>query len=317
VHASYSANGSLAYLPGPVKIVDRPTDLALFDRKGGNQPLGLPAGTYSAPRASPDGRFVAFEKADVRGTNVWLYELSAERAAQQITFGGNNRAPVWTPDSRSIAFQSNREGDEAIFLQRADGSGVAERLSKPDAGTAHIPQSWSRDGAHLLFSVQKGSEFTLWTMTVKDRKAAPFGGVAAREASFSPDGRWVAYGVREESTNVVYVEPFPRTGAKYLVLRPAGHPFWSRTGDEVIMNVAPQRSSIVSIATSPRFAFGKPVDFARPGQQGDPLTARRNADMMPDGRVIGVRVAELEPDPRQIVVVLNWSEELKRRVPAN
>jgi Tol biopolymer transport system component len=309
----------LAYLPGPVTLSSDGTDLALFDRKGGAQPLGLPLGVYASPRASPDGRFIAFEKAGDRDVSIWVYELSANRAAQQLTFGGNNRAPVWSPDGRSIAFQSDREGDEAIYVQRADGSGTAERLSKPDAGLAHIPQSWSRDGAHLLFSVQKGNEFTLWSMTLSDRKAASFGGVAAREAAFSPDGRWVVYQVREEAANVAYVEPFPRTGAKYLVSRQGGHPFWSSKGDEIVMNSGPTRSTVVGVTTSPRVAFTTPAEFPRVGRNElNPLGARRNADMMPDARVVGVRSsveAGADSDQRQITVVLNWTEELKRRVP--
>jgi dipeptidyl aminopeptidase/acylaminoacyl peptidase len=321
-HLGYSTSGSLAYVPGPVRVSDDGTDLALFDRKGGRQLLNLPIGAYSSPRVSRDGRFLAFEMAGEREASIWVYELSANRAPQQLTFGGNNRAPVWSPDGRSVAFQSDRDGDGAIFVQRADGSGTAERLSKPEAGLAHVPQSWSRDGAHLLFSVQKGDAFTLWTLAVADRKAEPFGAVAAREASFSPDGRWVAYQAREAGLNVVYVEPFPRTGAKYLASQRGGHPFWSPKGDEIVMNTRSTQSTAVSVVTTPRVAFGAPTEFVRTGRyEGDPLTARRNADMMPDGRVIGVlnEVGQAgsgeTSDQRQITVVLNWHEELKQRVP--
>src|SRR5207344_800329 len=95
-----------------------------------------------------------------------------------------------------IAFQSDREGEPAIFRQRADGSGTPERLTKPEAGLAHTPQSWSRDDVHLLFSAEKGSEAVLWTLNVKDHQIAAFGDIAAREAAFSPDGHWVAYQAR-------------------------------------------------------------------------------------------------------------------------
>jgi serine/threonine-protein kinase len=317
VHTSYSVAGTLAFVPGPVKLSTVGFDLALFDRKGGAEPLGLPLAAYSSPRVSPDGRFIAFERAGEREVSIWVYELSANRAAQQLTFGGNSRAPVWSPDGLSIALQSDREGDEAMYVQRADGSGTAERLSKPEAGLAHSPQSWSRDGAHLLFSVQKGNEFTLWSMTLRDRKVAPFGGVQAREAAFSPDGRWVAYQAREENFNAVYVEPFPRTGAKFLVSRPGGHPFWGSKSDEIVMNSGPGRSLVVGLATSPRVAFTKPAEFWRGGRiESNPLLTRRNADMMPDGRVVGVLdQTGMDADQREIVVVLNWHDELKRRVP--
>ena len=149
---------------------------------------------------------------------------------RRLTFGGKNRAPIWSPDGQWIAFQSDREGDPAIFRQHADGSGTAERLTKPEPGTSHFPQSWSPDGAHLLLTVQKDQQFTLWTMAMKDRQMAAFEGVQSAiptEAAFSPDGRWIACQSREatsQSDREVFVQPFPGTGAKYLVAQPAGHP---------------------------------------------------------------------------------------------
>src|SRR6185436_6505171 len=161
------------------------------------------------------------------------------RTAQQLTFEGKSRAPVWSPDGQWIAFQSDREGDLAIFRQRADGSGTAERLTKPEAGAGHTPQSWARDGTHLLVSVEKSNESTLWTMTVEDRRIAAFGDVPAREAVFSPDGRWIAYQVGKANPTAVYLEPFPRTGAKYLVPEAGGHPFWSSKGVVIMMRLPP------------------------------------------------------------------------------
>ena len=60
------------------------------------------------------------------------------------------------PMAQRITFQSDRDGDGAIFWQRADRTGGAERLTKPEPGTTHIPDAWSPDGKHLLFSVESG-----------------------------------------------------------------------------------------------------------------------------------------------------------------
>jgi protein kinase-like protein/WD40 repeat protein len=147
---------------------------------------------YLAPRVSPGGKTVAFEHEDDSGqTYIGLYDLAETSAMRRLTFGGHDRAPVWSPDGQWIAFQSDRDGDVAVFRQRADGSGAAERLTKPDAGTTHTPQSWSPDGAHLLTTVQKQSEFSLATLSMEDRQLTPFGNVESSqptEASFSPDG---------------------------------------------------------------------------------------------------------------------------------
>lgn len=60
----------------------------------------------------------------------------------------------WTPDSKRVAYQSDREKDLAVFWQPVDG-GPAERLTKPDPGTSHTPESWSPDGETLLVASPK------------------------------------------------------------------------------------------------------------------------------------------------------------------
>ena len=187
---SYSATGSMAFLPGPSVLSDANLDLALFDRKSTPTPLGLPPRPYRSPRASPDGKFVAFDIEDATGAAVWVYELAGGKSMRQLTSGGKSRHPTWSRDGQWVTFQSDREGDLGIFRQRADGSGVAERLTKPEGGTEHVPQSWSKDGGHLLFSEFKDKTWALWTLSVKDRKVALFGDVH----SIEPAGRGVLAG---------------------------------------------------------------------------------------------------------------------------
>jgi Tol biopolymer transport system component len=230
---AYSANGAIAYIPGPATVnTAGSSDLAIFDLKGMARPLKLKPGGYTAPRVSPDGKFIAFGVEDERDANVWLYDLSGRAAMQRLTIGGRNRFPIWTADSRSVTFQSDRDGDVAIFQQRADGSGTVERLTKAEAGVAHAPQSWSPDGVHLLYAVQRGAQTAIWMLSMKDRKTTPFAGVQSTEnaeAAFSPDGRWVAYQTRDAATGPrqIFLQPFPPTGSKYFV-REGGPPILDR-----------------------------------------------------------------------------------------
>jgi serine/threonine-protein kinase len=323
---SVSTSGSLAYVPGPGTSQGAATDLALFDRKGGAERLNLPLGPYVAPRVSPKGTEIAFERDDEREASIWTYSLAGGHAAQRLTFGGNNRAPVWSADGQWIVYQSDREGDRAIFRQRADGTGMVERLTKPEPGIAHTPQSSSSDGVSLLFSAQKEGQSRLWTMTLKDRKLAAYGDMNAREAAFSPDGRWIVYQEPiDGGANGVFVEPFPRTGSRYQVplTGTGGQPFWSPKGDQIIMNTGAASSTLIAVTTQPSVSFGRPEPFPRLRRNDPPPTTdRRNSDMLPDGeRVIGV-VAQADllalsngGPTRQIVIVENWFEELKARVP--
>jgi Tol biopolymer transport system component len=321
-HYAFSTTGTLVYVPGPAVVRGEERDLALFDRKDAAQPLKLPSGPYNAPRVSPDAKWVAFEREDEREANVWVYELGGATAMRRLTFGGKNRAPVWSGDSQWIAFQSDREGDSAIYRQRADGSGTAERMTRAEKGAAHIPQSWSPDGRRLLFTAQEGQRFSLWEMALDVRRTAPFAGVQSErpvEAAFSPDGKWVAYtGFETKTGSSTYVVPYPPTGAKYLVPGGGGHAFWSRRGDELLMNVGPGRSAAVAVRIKPQFGFGPPESLVRTARyEPNPAVYRRNADALPDGRILGVlsdRSSQGQPESPRFTVVLNWFEELRQRV---
>ena len=314
----FSESGSLVYVPGPVSSGQQ--DLVLFDRKGGVEALNLPDGRYDFPRVSPDGKRIVFETTDGKEAVVSIYELSRASSVRRLTFGGNNRFPIWSADGGRVTFQSDREGDPAVFWQRADG-GTADRLTTPEPGMSHTPESWSPDGEVLLFSETKNFVSSLWTFSLKDRKATPFGDVKGSalptDAMFSPDGRWIAYQAGEigMGEGVTYVQPFPSTGAKYQIAQ-GGRPLWSRDGKELFFVPAPSRFMAVTINTSPTFTFTNPVSVPRGFGVAIPGSPR-TFDMMADGRFIGVapQQSQVGSGPAQIRVVLNWTEELKRLVP--
>jgi hypothetical protein len=116
-HFVSSDNGSLIFVPGPASTSTTQEDVAFMDRQGSVQPLKLPPGPYQSPRVSPDGTHLAVGTDDGRVANVWIYDLSGTSARRQLTFGGRNRFPIWSSDGQRVAFQSDREGDLALFWQ--------------------------------------------------------------------------------------------------------------------------------------------------------------------------------------------------------
>ncbi|HEX3302284.1 MAG TPA: protein kinase, partial [Thermomicrobiales bacterium] len=218
---SVSNNGTLVYVPGPAAGErSAPLDVALMDRKGEIQPLHLPGGPYARPKLSPDGTRIAFEADDGNEAVVYTYDLSGAKTMQRLTNGGNNRFPVWVTD-QAVAFQSDREGDTAVWWQPLDGS--AQRLTRPAAGTSHAPESWFGD--KLLYSAANGSDVSLWTYSLQTHHSARFDTVpssAATDAAFAPDGRSISYSATQGNRMTLYVQGFP-TG-------PA-HAFTARTSD--------------------------------------------------------------------------------------
>lgn len=318
-----SANGTLVYIPGPVTSGVGQRDLALLDRSGKLQPLKLPPGPYSNPRVSPDGKYVAFENTNGKETAVWIYALSGAIQMRRLTFGGQNRSPVWSHDSERITFQSDRESDLAIFWQRADGTGPVERLTKPDPGAAHHPDSWSPSGDTLLFTTAKDSKFSVWTLSMRDRKTAPYGGLESTvliSPVFSPNGRWVAYTSLEAGASQVFVQPFPSTGTKFQISKNNGHDaMWTPAGREIVYDVRAGYSEIVSVTSAPAFNVGIPAALPRATMIFAGGNVIRPVDMGPDGRIVGPVDWGNDPNvsaaARNIHIVFNWFEELKQRVP--
>jgi serine/threonine-protein kinase len=319
-----SGNGTLAYIPGASSPSAGMWEIALTDRRRGIESLKLPPGQYAAPRVSPDGTRIAFMTDDGNESIIHTYALSGASGMKRLTFGGKNRYPIWISNDR-VAFQSDRDGDLAIFWQSIDG-GAATRLTTPEQGSSHVPNDWSARADSVVFDVQRGSDVSLFTYAMRDGKAMPFGEVHSSNptnAVFSPDGRWVAYTNTEGNRPRNYLQTFPPSTVQHeLPVGPSGialQPLWSPDQKELFYNPAPGQFAWVSVQTQSTFALGNPEMVPRPFQTGPPAT-RRQYDITRDGRFIGLieagQPAAARPDPPQFHVVLNWFEELKRLVPA-
>jgi Tol biopolymer transport system component len=325
-----AANGTLVYLPGPARMT-RDRAIAVVTREGTPTRYNIPVGPYEQVRASPDGTRLAIGSDDGQEAIVWIYSLESGGALQRLTVTGRNASPIWSPDGRWLAVQSNREKDQAIYRMRVDGTGV-ERLTRPGAGEIHTPESWSPDGRTIAFSIEKGGRYVLSQLAVDTRAVTPLGGVDSAEPTnslFSPDGKWIAYtigvpGAARGPNRGVYVQPFPPTGAIYQLPQRGldFHPVWTRDGGEIVWvpSASVAQHAVVALSTKGGFTFGSPTAFPARVTGRQTSGQRRLYDILPDGRLVGA----VDPsDPlsatgamySEIRVVLNWLEELKQRVP--
>jgi dipeptidyl aminopeptidase/acylaminoacyl peptidase len=112
-----------------------------------------------APIPSPDGKQVVFsvtepaydEKDQV--SDLWIVPSDGSAPPRRLTFTkGSESGPVWSPDSRRLAFSARREGDEVsqIYILDVAGGGEAVRATSLSTG-ARAPQ-WRPDGKALLFT---------------------------------------------------------------------------------------------------------------------------------------------------------------------
>ena len=95
------------------------------------------------PTISPDGKTVAFSyKGD-----IWTVPANGGQARQITTNPAYDAYPVWSPDSRQIAFASSREGSMDIYVVGRDG-GTPRRVTT-DSGDEY-PMAWRNDSTIML-----------------------------------------------------------------------------------------------------------------------------------------------------------------------
>jgi serine/threonine-protein kinase len=320
---SVSTTGTLAYIPGPA--FGFVSNLAVLDRTGQTELLKLQPAAYESPRFSPDGKRIVFGMNDGKNVDLWIYDLDGTTALRKLTFGGSNRFPTWSPNGQHVAFQSDREGDLAIYVERADLEGGAEKLTKPEAGTSHIPEAWSPRGDALAFSVAKRSRFSLSMLWLREKRVTRFGAVESdipAASAFSPDERWIAYQIGRRSVadiwSEVFVQPFPANGTVHQIASRGAAPMWSADGKELFYSAGPRQWVIVPITPQPGFSVGNAIELPTGDLQVWQPDWWRHHDVTRGGRRIGLIPADKSLIPgntRVIQVVLSWFDELRQRVP--
>ena len=140
-------------------------------------------------------------------------------------------------------------------------------------------------------------------------------------AAVSPDGRWMAYESNVSRRVEIYVERYPELGNRQQISTGGGaYPLWSRNGRELIFTTPDQRQILsVPVQSGSALVAGRPqvlFEFA----MTPPVGGTRPYDMAPDGRFFIIRSGQAEAGggtPSNMILVLNWFEELKRLVPKN
>jgi len=318
-----SENGTLAYLAQAAANSDN--TLVWVDRRGKETPIVDIRRVFTGAQLSPDGRKLATWLPDDR--QVWVLDIESGRLSR-VTTEGENFWNIWSLDSRRIVFNSLRSGSPgtSLFWQAADGSGRAERLTTTD----HLqqPRSFSPDGSMLVFQDQgppdTGTGYDIWVLPMaKGAKPRPLLQTPFNEfqPKLSPDGRWLAYVSNESGRDEIYVRPFPAMDAKWQVSTEGGHePAWAPNGRELFYRTGQSargsKLMAVTITTSPEFRADKPSLLF----EGPYIWATlygQSYDVSRDGNRFVMVKYDPPKSPKEINIVLNWFEELKRRVPTD
>jgi serine/threonine-protein kinase len=340
VNLSMAGDGTLIYVPGGVQPYH--STLVWVDRQGREEPLKAPPRLYLYPRLSPDGTRVALDVRD-QERDIWIWDLARETLTRFTFDPRPDTHPLWTPDGQRVLFRSARSGPFNLFWQAADGTGTVERLTESQNNPT--ANAFSPDGTRLVFreeTAKTGEDLMVVALEGgnsgqlhSSRVGEPEKGLRSQirplvqttsdelNAEISPDGRWMAYQSNESGKDEIYVRPFPDTDRGRWQMSAGGgtRPLWARSGKELFY-VGPSGAVMsASVEGGSTLRAGNPTRLF----EGHYLMAAgiggRTYDVSPDGRrflmIKPVDGGEFLPTaaPTSLIIVQNWTEELKRLVP--
>lgn len=184
-------------------IATRPTQPPLLHLTGVRR-LNQDAAAYHDPAWSPDGRYLAYARANVAGGQeqtstfeIYVLDLQTKKIRQLTQNHREDRRPSWSPDGTQIAFDSAEETfpwPTQIWVMNADGTEARQVSQCPLSCEEPV---WSPEGQKILLSTTPAKEETgqlhvldFATGEIKQLTTA-FG--SALNGAWSSDGRRIAY----------------------------------------------------------------------------------------------------------------------------
>ena len=294
-----SRDGTLVYLPGRNQLY---VDIAFVSPNGKIDTLPFPRGPYTQPRLSPDGTRLAVQARNpIGGWEVLVMDLRTG-VRQRMHVQGNFRAfpASWLPSGNALMIglwdpvQFLNYGARIQSLETGQWSDVNLR------GASYM--TIAPDGQSFVFSDWRTGELYIRQLdrdTVRTRiPARGFG------ASFSPDGKWLAWGGVD---GAVMASPVPPTGATFSVAEHGVLPLWAPNGKAIIYRDR-TRYYRVPISTRSGFSAGR----AELVIEGSFLsTFAWNHDIAKDGRLL-VLLSSPEREARNVSVITGFPSAVER-----
>ncbi len=267
-------DGTLAFVPGDNQQYAR---AAFVSAAGRVDTLPLPRGPYTQPRISPDGTQLAMqERNPIGGWQVLLVDLATGNQ-RTLDVQGNYRAfpASWMPSGRELMIGL---WDPVQFLNYGARIQSLDTGRSTDLKLTNISyMTVAPDGKSFVYSNWRTKQLYLRSLGPDTTTiAVPAAGIAA---SFSPDGRWLAWG---GTSGAVEASPVPPTGAIYQVAERGRMPVWTPRGDALVYRDGSSYDR-VPVSTSGGFRAGRPTRLL----EGSFLsTFAWNHAMSPDGRLL-------------------------------
>jgi dipeptidyl aminopeptidase/acylaminoacyl peptidase len=288
--------GTAAFAQAPGKTVLTHEKLWMMKRVG-------------APFASPDGKWIAFAlnepnyDPELTANDLWIVPADGSAPAKRLTSSkGGEGDPVWSPNSRKIAFSAKREGDAQaqIYVIDVVGGGEAMRVTASSTG-AERPQ-WRPDGEAILYEtmVYPGAADDAANKKAADeRKARKYN---VRIYNHFPIRYWNQW--LDDKRPTIFVQPLAQGAAAKDILSPTAmarspgfsggnvgdggmslSAIWSPDGKEVVFTATTERWN-AAFANVPFQLYRMPADGGEPKPVSDAKGDFGDAVFTADGKTL-------------------------------
>jgi len=322
---SLSGAGHLLYEPGGRLGTDR--RLVIVNAAHEVTPFVADARSYEeALSVSHDGTQAAVVIPTPRGTyEIWIAASDRSGLRRGPMFPNADAAsPIWSPDDQLIAFErNNRDKDDGVYVQRADGNGAPRRVwQSASAEEGFDVLDWTHDGSAVIVARHIGSSQKTIIVPVAATSAQPAepAVLIAKQpvgagAKLSPDGRYLVFSSEETGSRELHLTEIA-AGAitrRPLVITSGGgsDAHWSRDSKRVYYVKPPGRIFAVTIERTPALRVTAPTLV----QDLVALRLLPNWDILPDGRLIGIERGVGEDPTTSFSVVLNWLDLVRGKLP--
>jgi eukaryotic-like serine/threonine-protein kinase len=341
VNAAVANDGTLAYVAGAAGSGPAAHTLVWVDREGHETPIAAPPRLYAGPRLSPDGARVVVWSYD-QEADLWQWDFMRQTLTRLTFEPAVDAAPWWAPDGRRLVFSSNRAGDANFDLYSISGDGTGSIVRLTNSPTLKFTTGMTLDGGAVVFSEGPVGRRDLRLLSLPPAAAAspqppPTGGtsipvtadvrtlIATRfdegGGTVSPDGHWLAFESDSSGRLEIYVRPFPDVeGGQWLVSTEGGQrAVWAHSGRELFYNAGDGTLMAVSVeAHGTTWSAGAPKKLITGRYFSSRVLAVPHYDVTADGQrflMIKETSTQAVGSELPIIIVQNWTEELKRLVP--